>query len=245
MWRKWRKKIHDVDWNTQSLFDLCHLCHINPLFRKVLREKCTEKKIPETILNVTLVSRVWWMHLDTMDTIYGYSGKFYEKIVQEKDSGNRKNGVHGDRSGARSCSGGLWNRLREGVYCIPRVFRSGISVPYANNNHSSFIRTYPVIDGYISIDVVRGCIVSAEEPGITFQILYIYLVHFCKPGPWQGKSCSIRTWTGVSADNRDRNVFWSWICRGCGCHRGGSCCRHCGSLRSPVPGRGPRITPED
>jgi len=33
-----------------------------------------------------------------MDTISGYSGKSYEKIVQEKDSGNRKNGVHGVRS---------------------------------------------------------------------------------------------------------------------------------------------------
>jgi hypothetical protein len=34
----------------------------------------------------------------TMDTIYGFSGKSYEKIVQEKDPGNRENGVHGARN---------------------------------------------------------------------------------------------------------------------------------------------------
>jgi hypothetical protein len=33
-----------------------------------------------------------------MDTIYGFSGKSYEKIVQEKDPGNRENGVHGTRN---------------------------------------------------------------------------------------------------------------------------------------------------
>jgi hypothetical protein len=33
----------------------------------------------------------------TMDTIYGFSGKSYEKIVQKKDPGNRENGVHGAR----------------------------------------------------------------------------------------------------------------------------------------------------
>jgi hypothetical protein len=31
----------------------------------------------------------------TMDTMYGFSEKYYEKIVQEKDPGNRENGVHG------------------------------------------------------------------------------------------------------------------------------------------------------
>ena len=36
-----------------------------------------------------------------MDTIYGFSGKSYEKIVQKKDPGNRENGVHG----ARICTG--------------------------------------------------------------------------------------------------------------------------------------------
>ena len=35
---------------------------------------------------------------DTMDTINGFSGKSYEKIVQEKDPGNRENGVHGARN---------------------------------------------------------------------------------------------------------------------------------------------------
>ncbi|MEN6443834.1 MAG: hypothetical protein ABFC71_08780 [Methanoregula sp.] len=34
-----------------------------------------------------------------MDTISGFPGKSYEKIVQEKDSGNRENGVHGARTG--------------------------------------------------------------------------------------------------------------------------------------------------
>ncbi|MCX6684479.1 MAG: hypothetical protein NTZ37_07125 [Methanoregula sp.] len=34
----------------------------------------------------------------TMDTIYSFSGKSYEKIVQEKDPGNRENGVHGVQS---------------------------------------------------------------------------------------------------------------------------------------------------
>ena len=34
-----------------------------------------------------------------MDTISGYSGKSYEKIVQKKDPGNRENGVHGARNG--------------------------------------------------------------------------------------------------------------------------------------------------
>jgi hypothetical protein len=34
----------------------------------------------------------------TMDTIYSFSGKSYEKIVQEKDPGNRENGVHGARN---------------------------------------------------------------------------------------------------------------------------------------------------
>jgi hypothetical protein len=33
-----------------------------------------------------------------MDTIYGFSGKSLEKIVQEKDPGNRENGAHGARS---------------------------------------------------------------------------------------------------------------------------------------------------
>jgi hypothetical protein len=33
----------------------------------------------------------------TMGTIYGFSGKSYEKIVQEKDPGNREKGVHGAR----------------------------------------------------------------------------------------------------------------------------------------------------
>jgi hypothetical protein len=33
----------------------------------------------------------------TMDTIYGFSGKSLEKIVQKKDPGNRENGVHGAR----------------------------------------------------------------------------------------------------------------------------------------------------
>ncbi len=37
-----------------------------------------------------------------MDTISGFSGKSYEKIVQKKDPGNRENGVHGARTG--------WNR---------------------------------------------------------------------------------------------------------------------------------------
>jgi hypothetical protein len=32
-----------------------------------------------------------------MDTISGFSGKSYEKIVQKKDPGNRENGVHGAR----------------------------------------------------------------------------------------------------------------------------------------------------
>jgi hypothetical protein len=39
--------------------------------------------------------------VDTMDTISGYSGKSYEKIVQKKDPGNRENGVHSART-ARS-----------------------------------------------------------------------------------------------------------------------------------------------
>jgi len=34
-----------------------------------------------------------------MDTISGYSGKSYEKIVQKKDPGSRENGVHGARDG--------------------------------------------------------------------------------------------------------------------------------------------------
>jgi hypothetical protein len=34
----------------------------------------------------------------TMDTIYGFSGKSYVKFVQEKDPGNRDNGVHGARN---------------------------------------------------------------------------------------------------------------------------------------------------
>jgi len=33
-----------------------------------------------------------------MDTISCFSGKSYEKIVQKKDPGNRKNGVHGARA---------------------------------------------------------------------------------------------------------------------------------------------------
>jgi hypothetical protein len=33
-----------------------------------------------------------------MDTISGFSGKSYEKIVQKKDPGNRENGVHGART---------------------------------------------------------------------------------------------------------------------------------------------------
>ena len=33
-----------------------------------------------------------------MDTISGFSGKPYEKTVEEKDYRNRKNGVHGARS---------------------------------------------------------------------------------------------------------------------------------------------------
>ncbi len=32
-----------------------------------------------------------------MDTISGFSGKSYEKIVQKKDPGNHENGVHGAR----------------------------------------------------------------------------------------------------------------------------------------------------
>jgi hypothetical protein len=32
-----------------------------------------------------------------MDTISGFSGKSYEKIVQKKDPGNRENGVHSAR----------------------------------------------------------------------------------------------------------------------------------------------------
>ena len=32
--------------------------------------------------------------LDTLDTLSGFSGKSYEKSVQEKDPGNRENGVH-------------------------------------------------------------------------------------------------------------------------------------------------------
>jgi hypothetical protein len=32
-----------------------------------------------------------------MDTISGFSGKSYEKIVQRKDPGNRENGVHDAR----------------------------------------------------------------------------------------------------------------------------------------------------
>jgi hypothetical protein len=36
-----------------------------------------------------------------MDTISGFSGKSYEKIVQKIDPGNRENGVHG----ARVCPG--------------------------------------------------------------------------------------------------------------------------------------------
>jgi hypothetical protein len=61
-----------------------------------------------------------------MDTISGYSGKSYEKIVHKKDPGNRENGVHGARngttrtpksplparSGARSSSGQLPNGMR-------------------------------------------------------------------------------------------------------------------------------------
>lgn len=40
--------------------------------------------------------------LDTLDTISGFSGKSYEKSVQEKDPGNRENGVHRARyPGAR------------------------------------------------------------------------------------------------------------------------------------------------
>ena len=35
----------------------CHLCHIVPVFRKVLRENGTRKKIPEIALNVTQVTR--------------------------------------------------------------------------------------------------------------------------------------------------------------------------------------------
>jgi hypothetical protein len=31
----------------------------------------------------------------TMDTIYGFSGKSFEKIVQKKDPGNRENGGYG------------------------------------------------------------------------------------------------------------------------------------------------------
>jgi hypothetical protein len=38
-------------------------------------------------------------NLDTMDTISGFTGKSYEKIVQKKDPGNRENGVHGARTG--------------------------------------------------------------------------------------------------------------------------------------------------
>ncbi|MDO9034374.1 MAG: hypothetical protein Q7U51_04140 [Methanoregula sp.] len=37
--------------------------------------------------------------MDTMDTISGYSGKSYEKIVHKKDPGTRENGVHGARNG--------------------------------------------------------------------------------------------------------------------------------------------------
>jgi hypothetical protein len=40
-----------------------------------------------------------------MDTISGFSGKSYEKIVQKKDPGIRENGVHGARS--------RWNRNHE------------------------------------------------------------------------------------------------------------------------------------
>jgi hypothetical protein len=36
--------------------------------------------------------------MGTMGTMYGFSGKSYEKIVQEKDPGNRENGVHGARN---------------------------------------------------------------------------------------------------------------------------------------------------
>jgi hypothetical protein len=37
-----------------------------------------------------------------MDTISGFSGKPYEKCVQKKDPGNRKNGVHGARKNLRA-----------------------------------------------------------------------------------------------------------------------------------------------
>jgi hypothetical protein len=50
--------------------------------------------------------------LDTMDTIYGFSGKYYQNIVQKKDYGNGKNGVHGARrDGVRELPGG--NTLTE------------------------------------------------------------------------------------------------------------------------------------
>ena len=32
-----------------------------------------------------------------MGTMYGFSGKYYEKIVQKKDPGNRENGGYGAR----------------------------------------------------------------------------------------------------------------------------------------------------
>jgi len=35
----------------------CHLCHLAPIFRKVLRKNYTRKKIPEMTLNVTQVTR--------------------------------------------------------------------------------------------------------------------------------------------------------------------------------------------
>ena len=43
----------------------------------------------------------------TMDTIYDFSGKSLEKIVQKKDPGNRENGDHGARDpGARAAGNG-------------------------------------------------------------------------------------------------------------------------------------------
>jgi hypothetical protein len=46
---------------------------------------------------VARVARNLKRGLDTMDTISGFSGKSHEKIVQEIDSRNRENGVHGAR----------------------------------------------------------------------------------------------------------------------------------------------------
>jgi hypothetical protein len=64
---------------------------------KVLRENRTGKRFPENILNVPGMSGNIFCFWTCVHTISGFSGKSYEKIVQKKDSGNGKNGVHGAR----------------------------------------------------------------------------------------------------------------------------------------------------